>query len=78
MSEDHFNIYDFGIFIFLNSFLQDLHSDLFRPTVNYKIIRTSLAYSKEKPFEDKNFNLRHQGPITCEIHNLMVNSNSDK
>ncbi|XP_025414080.1 uncharacterized protein LOC112686136 isoform X2 [Sipha flava] len=33
----------------------------------------SLDYSKEKPFEDKNFKeIRFQGPVICQEHNLTV------
>lgn len=61
------------LYYYLSFSFQDLHSDLFRPTADYKVFRTSLAYSKEKPFEDKNFKtIRFQRPITCPEHNLIV------
>lgn len=61
------------------SLLQDIQSDLFRPTADYKVFRTSLPFSKEKPFEDKNFKeIRYQRPVVCQEHNLTVYPNSQK
>lgn len=50
---------------------QDMQSDFFRSSPDYNVFRTSLPYSKEKLFEDKNFkHIRFQGPVVCQEHNL--------
>lgn len=56
---------------------QTLDSDLFRRSADYKVIRTLLPYSKEKPFDDKNFKeIRHQRPVMCPEHNLIILPNT--
>uniref|UniRef100_A0A2S2NXQ7 Transcription factor IIIC 90kDa subunit N-terminal domain-containing protein n=1 Tax=Schizaphis graminum TaxID=13262 RepID=A0A2S2NXQ7_SCHGA len=55
----------------------DIQSDLFRPSADYKVFRTSIPFSKEKPFEDKNFKeIRFQRPVVCQEHNLAIYPNS--
>lgn len=55
----------------------DIQSDLFRSSADFKVFRTSIPFSKEKPFEDKNFKeIRYQRPVVCQEHNLAVYQNS--
>lgn len=56
-----------------------MQSDLFRSTADYKIFQTSLAYSTEKPFYDKNFKqINFERPVVCNEHNLTVYPNRHK
>lgn len=64
-------IISFVIFFLYNAIFQEMQSDLFRTSANYKVLRSSLPFSKEKPFEDKNFKcIKHQVPVVCQEHNV--------
>ncbi|XP_050542115.1 uncharacterized protein LOC126905956 isoform X2 [Daktulosphaira vitifoliae] len=59
--------------------ITEIQSDIFRPTADYKVLRTMLAYSKAKPFEDKNYNfVRFQRPVSCSEKNIMAFKNYHK
>lgn len=65
------------MYISFTARFQTLESDLFRQSSDYKVIRILLPYSKEKPFDDKNFKeIRYQRPVMCAEHNLIVLPNS--